>query len=66
MGGFRFEQCGNIEGLYLVGPQVFVDERGYNFEAYHAGSFREAAPETVMDETDSGRIEHQKFFQNNE
>ena len=24
MGGFRFEQCGNIEGLYLVEPQVFA------------------------------------------
>lgn len=42
MGGFKFEQCGNIEGLYLVEPQVFSDERGYNLEAYHAGSFREA------------------------
>ena len=37
MGGFKFEQCGNIEGLYLVEPQVFSDERGYNLEAYHAG-----------------------------
>ena len=33
MGGFKFEQCGNIEGLYLVEPQVFSDERGYNLEA---------------------------------
>ena len=41
MGGFKFEQCGNIEGLYLVEPQVFSDERGYNLEAYHAGSFRD-------------------------
>ena len=49
MGGFRFEQCGNIEGLYLVEPQVFADERGYNFEAYHAGSFREAAHANVVD-----------------
>ena len=60
MGGFRFEQCGNIEGLYLVEPQVFADERGYNFEAYHAGSFREAAHANVVDETGSGRMEHQK------
>lgn len=48
MGGFRFEQCGNIEGLYLVEPQVFADERGYNFEAYHAGSFREAGLDMVF------------------
>ena len=48
MGGFKFEQCGNIEGLYLVEPQVFSDERGYNLEAYHAGSFREAGLDMVF------------------
>lgn len=42
MGSFKFELCGNIEGLYLVKPQVFSDERGYNFEAYHAKDFKEA------------------------
>ena len=48
MGGFKFEQCGNIEGLYLVEPQVFSDERGYNLEAYHAGSFRDAGLDMVF------------------
>ena len=48
MGGFKFEQCGNIEGLYLVEPQVFSDERGYNLEAYHAVSFREAGLDMVF------------------
>ena len=29
-------------------PQVFSDERGYNLEAYHAGSFREAGLDMVF------------------
>ena len=48
MGGVKFEQCGNIEGRYLVEPQMFSDERGYNLEAYHAGSFREAGLDMVF------------------
>ena len=32
MGKFQIEQCGQIEGLYLIQPTVFGDNRGYFME----------------------------------
>ena len=42
MGRFEFEQCADIEGLYVVQPYIFEDERGYNFEAYNEKDFIQA------------------------
>lgn len=42
MGKFEFKQCGDIEGLYVVQPYIFEDERGYNFEAYNERDFIQA------------------------
>jgi dTDP-4-dehydrorhamnose 3,5-epimerase len=42
MGQFKFEKCLDIEGLYLVQPRVFSDERGYNLETYNVKDFKEA------------------------
>jgi|GEM_PF-5622278 len=35
MGRFTFTRCLDIEGLYMVEPRVFGDERGYNLEVYN-------------------------------
>lgn len=42
MGQFKFEKCSNIEGLYVVEPKVFLDERGYSMETYNYKDFSEA------------------------
>lgn len=42
MGRFEFKQCSDIEGLYVVQPYIFEDERGYNFEAYNEKDFIQA------------------------
>jgi len=39
---FMFRKCLDIDGLYMVEPQMFSDERGYNFEAYNAQEFKKA------------------------
>lgn len=38
---FKFEQT-SIEGLIVVQPQLFGDERGFFQETYHKGAFAEA------------------------
>lgn len=40
MGQFKFETC-EIEGLVVVEPKVFGDERGYFFESYRINEFKE-------------------------
>ncbi len=42
MGQFKFEKCSNIEGLYTIEPQVFLDERGCSMETYNYKDFTEA------------------------
>jgi dTDP-4-dehydrorhamnose 3,5-epimerase len=37
----------DIEGLLLIKPKVFGDERGYFFESFNKKSFEEAVGETV-------------------
>jgi dTDP-4-dehydrorhamnose 3,5-epimerase len=37
----------NIEGLLLIKPKVFGDERGYFFESFNKKSFEEAVGKTV-------------------
>ncbi|MBQ6149818.1 dTDP-4-dehydrorhamnose 3,5-epimerase [Candidatus Saccharibacteria bacterium] len=41
MGKFKFEMTG-IEGVYIIEPQVFGDERGYFMETYSEEEFKEA------------------------
>lgn len=41
MGKFKFIKTA-IEGVYIIEPTVFGDERGYFMETYHAGEFKEA------------------------
>ncbi len=42
MDNFSIEKCGEIDGLYLIQPKVFRDERGYFMETYNYGQFKEA------------------------
>ena len=42
MGKFNFEQCLDIEGLYMVEPDIFSDKRGYNVRTYNRRDFEEA------------------------
>lgn len=42
MGQFTFTQCLDIDGLYMVEPRVFADERGYNLEVYNEMDFNAA------------------------
>ena len=41
MSKFKFIKT-SIEGVYIIEPTVFGDERGYFMETYHAGEFKEA------------------------
>lgn len=42
MGNFTFEKCGGIEGLYLIHPKVFGDNRGYFMETYNYNDYKAA------------------------
>ncbi|MCH5319406.1 MAG: dTDP-4-dehydrorhamnose 3,5-epimerase [Paramuribaculum sp.] len=43
-----------IEGLYIVEPKVWHDDRGYFFESYNASDFgREVAPVTFVQDNES-------------
>lgn len=41
MGKFKFIKT-SIEGVYVIEPTVFGDERGYFMETYHQGEFKQA------------------------
>ena len=41
MGKFKFTKT-SIEGVYIIEPTVFGDERGYFMETYHQNEFKEA------------------------
>lgn len=41
MGQFKFNKC-EIEGLYVIEPKKFGDERGYFMETYNQEDFHEA------------------------
>ncbi len=41
MGKIKVTPC-DIEGLFVIEPKVFPDERGYFFESYNQNDFREA------------------------
>jgi len=40
MGKFKFRET-SIEGVYIIEPTVFGDERGYFMETYHKEEFKE-------------------------
>jgi dTDP-4-dehydrorhamnose 3,5-epimerase len=41
LGDFKFIET-EIEGLYVIEPKVFVDQRGYFMETYNYNNFKEA------------------------
>ena len=41
MGKIKVTTC-DIEGLYVIEPTVFKDERGYFMETYNQNDFKEA------------------------
>lgn len=47
MGNFIYHKC-DIEGLYIIEPRVFGDERGYFMETYHYEDFKEAGLSMVF------------------
>ena len=40
MGKIQVETCG-IEGLKVITPAVYGDERGYFYESYHYEAYKE-------------------------
>ena len=56
MGKITVETCG-IEGLKIITPAVFGDERGYFYESYHYEAYKEAGISEVFvqDNQSSGR-----------
>lgn len=53
MGKITVETCG-IEGLKIITPTVFGDERGYFYEAYHYEAYREAGiPDVFVQDNQS-------------
>ena len=47
MGKIKVTPC-PIEGLYVIEPTVFKDERGYFVETYNQNDFREAGLNMVF------------------
>lgn len=48
MGNFRFDKCGDIEGLYLIQPEIRGDARGYFMESYNYQDFKDAGLDMVF------------------
>lgn len=42
MGNFKFNKIEEIDGLYVIEPKVFGDNRGYFMETYNYEDFKEA------------------------
>lgn len=47
MDNFNIQRC-EIEGLYIIDPKVYGDERGYNMETYHYEAFKNAGLDMVF------------------
>ena len=47
MGKIKVTSC-DIEGLYVIEPTVFKDERGYFVETYNQNDFKEAGLNMVF------------------
>lgn len=61
MGKFIFEKCGGIDGLYLIQPAVFGDNRGYFMETYNYEDFKEAGLDMVLYRTISRVLQRECF-----
>jgi len=48
MGNFKFTKVEEIEGLYIIEPKVFGDERGYFMETYNYNDFKEAGLDMIF------------------
>ena len=48
MGNFRFDKCSDIEGLYIIQPEVRGDARGYFMESYNYQDFKKAGLDMVF------------------
>ena len=48
MGQFKFEKCLDIEGLYLIEPRIFKDDRGFSLETYNYDDFADAGLDLVF------------------
>ena len=53
MGKIKVTTC-DIEGLYVIEPTVFKDERGYFMETYNQNDFKEAGLDMTF-------VQDQKF-----
>ena len=58
MGKFKFTETG-IEGMFVVEPTVFEDNRGYFMETYHENDFRDAGYDLKFVQDNQN---HQKEF----
>ncbi|MEW8956831.1 dTDP-4-dehydrorhamnose 3,5-epimerase [Clostridium sp.] len=47
MGNFKFIET-EIEGLYIIEPKVFGDDRGFFMETYNYNSFKEAGLDMIF------------------
>lgn len=53
MSNFNFHQC-DMEGVYIIEPKVFGDERGYFMETYHYEDFKAAGlPQVFVQDNQS-------------
>lgn len=48
MGQFMFKKCLDIEGLYLIEPKIFKDDRGFSLETYNYEDFGDAGLDMVF------------------
>ncbi len=48
MGQFKFKKCLDIEGLYLIEPKIFKDDRGFSLETYNYEDFADAGLNMVF------------------
>lgn len=55
MGNFLFEKCGDIEGLYLIQPEVRGDARGYFMETYNYNDFKNAGLDMIFVQDNQSR-----------
>lgn len=55
MGNFLFEKCGDIEGLYLIQPEVRGDARGYFMETYNYKDFKDAGLDMIFVQDNQSR-----------
>ena len=48
MGKIKVTECGDIEGLKVIEPTVFGDDRGYFMETYNYNDFTEFSGDCIF------------------